>query len=123
MTTRMATKGFGKRTSIVARFDEALDCDSVSAEDFEIDGSSPNDALCKGKNVYLSVDEMDSSATPNVEVVKGSLGDRAGNLIGADQIEVANDGIPAGLSVDITGTGEGDPRSNQGVRHHYRLLR
>ena len=35
-------EGTGSSTSIVARFDEALDCASVAAGDFEVDGSAPN---------------------------------------------------------------------------------
>ena len=100
-------EGTGSLTSVVARFNESLDCDSVSADDFEVNGSAPNDVTCKGSNIYLSVDEMDSNDTPNVEVAEEAVADRAGNLVGADQEEEAEDGIPAGLTVTITGTAEG----------------
>ena len=100
-------EGSGSLTSIVARFDEALDCDSVSADDFEVGGAAPNSATCVGSDVYLDVDEMGSNDTPAVEVAEESIGDRAGNLIGADADVESTDGIPAGLTVTITGTGEG----------------
>ena len=106
------TEGFGSRTSIVAVFNEDLDCASVDADDFDVGGDAPNSITCKGEKVYLSVDEMDPNATPTVSVVAGSLSDRAGNAIeqedDADQEEEADDGIPAGLTVTIEGTGAGD---------------
>ena len=98
----------GKRTSIVAGFNEALDCDSVSADDFEVDGSAPNAVTCKGSNVYLDVDELDPNDRPDIAVGNESLTDKAGNLIGEDEEVTANDGIPAKLTVTVTGTGEGD---------------
>ena len=98
----------GKRTSIVVAFSEALDCDSVSADDFEVDGSAPNGVTCKGSNVYLDVDELDPNDRPEITVAEESLTDKAGNLIGADEEITSNDGIPAKLTVSVTGTGEGD---------------
>ena len=98
----------GKRTSIVVAFNEALDCSSVSADDFEVDGSAPNDVTCKGSKVYLDVDELDPNDRPDIEVGAESLTDKAGNLIGADEEVTANDGIPAKLTVSVSGTGEGD---------------
>ena len=98
----------GSLTSVVARFDEALDCDSVSADDFEVDGTAPNDATCKGSNVYLDVDEMDSNDTPDVSVAEEAVSDRAGNLIGEDAEVESTDGVPAGISVTVTGTASGD---------------
>ena len=104
-------EGTGSLTSIVARFDEALDCDSVEANDFEVGGAAPNAVTCVGSNVYLSVDELESNDTPTVSVGEESLSDRAGNLIGGDdddrEVESTDD-IPAALDVTITGTGEGD---------------
>ena len=106
-------EGTGSLTSIVARFNENLDCDSVDADDFDVDGAAPNSVTCVGGNVYLSVDEMGTNDTPTVSVTQESVSDRAGNLIAAtsdgdDQAEEAEDGIPAGLTVTITGTGAGD---------------
>ena len=101
-------EGTGSLTSIVARFDEALDCDSVTADDFEVGGSAPNDATCKGSNVYLDVDEIDSNDTPDVSVAEEAVGDRAGNLIGEDAEVESEDGIPAGISVTVVGTASGD---------------
>ncbi len=98
----------GKRTSIVVAFTEALDCDSVSADDFEVDGSAPNGVTCKGSNVYLDVDELDPNDRPEIVVGTESLTDKAGNLIGADEEITSNDGIPAKLSVSVSGTGAGD---------------
>ena len=60
------------RTSIVVAFNEALDCDSVSADDFEVDGSAPNGVTCKGSNVYLDVDELDPNDKPEMEVGRRS---------------------------------------------------
>ena len=98
----------GKRTSIVVAFNEALDCSSVSADDFEVDGSAPNNTTCKGSNVYLDVDELDPNDRPEIAVTEESLTDKAGNLIGADEEVTSNDGIPAKLTVSVSGTGEGD---------------
>ena len=100
------------RTSIQVTFDEALDCDSVSADDFTVDGAAPNDATCHGSSVYLSVDEMDRNATPKVVLV-GSVMDKAGNVLDSDdaaasRTQTAKDGIGAMLTVTVTGTGAGD---------------
>ena len=109
-------EGTGSLTSIVARFDEALDCDSVTADDFEVDGTAPNDATCKGSNVYLDVDEMDSNDTPDVSVAEEAVGDRAGNLIGEDAEVESTDGVPAGISVTVVGTASGDrPVTNETI--------
>ncbi len=97
-----------KRTSIVVAFNEALDCSSVDADDFEVDGSNPNGVTCDGNKVYLDVDELDPNDRPDIEVGNESLTDRAGNLIGDEDEITANDGIPAKLSVTVTGTAEGD---------------
>ena len=51
-----------KRTSVRVAFSEKLDCDSVSADDFEVGGATPNDATCDGKYVYLDVDELGANA-------------------------------------------------------------
>ncbi len=98
----------GKRTSIVVAFNEALDCDSVSADDFEVDGSAPNGVTCKGSKVYLDVGELDPNDRPEIAVGNESLTDKAGNLIGKDEEVTSNDGIPAKLTVSVSGSGEGD---------------
>ena len=101
----------GKATSVVARFNEALDCDTVSAEDFTVGGSAANGASCKGSNVYLTVDELASDATPKVVVATGSVNDKAGNAIAgndASRTETASDGLAPNLTVTVTGTGAGD---------------
>ena len=97
-----------KRTSIVVAFNEALDCSSVDADDFEVDGSNPNGVTCDGSKVYLDVDELDPNDRPDIAVGNESLTDRAGNPIGDEDEITANDGIPAKLSVTVTGTAEGD---------------
>ena len=101
----------GKATSVVARFNEALDCDTVSADDFTVGGSAANGATCSGKNVYLDVDELASDATPKVVVATGSVSDKAGNAIAgndASRTETASDGLAPNLTVTVTGTGTGD---------------
>ena len=97
-----------KRTSIAVAFNEKLDCSSVSADDFTVDGDAPNDTTCVGSTVYLDVDEIDPNDKPEIEVAAESLADKAGNLIGDLDEIVANDGIPAKLTVTVTGTAEGD---------------
>lgn len=105
-----------KRTSIVVAFSEALDCTTVSADDFEVDGAAPNGATCKDMYVYLDVDEMDPNDRPEIQVGNESLSDRAGNLIGDEDEITANDGIPAKLTVTVTGTAEGDrPITNEDI--------
>ncbi len=99
-----------KATSVVAVFNENLDCDSVSADDFTVAGSAPNGVTCKGKKVYLDVDELASDAKPKVVVATGSLTDKAGNAIGgtdASRTQTAKDGLAPNLTVTVTGTGEG----------------
>ena len=101
------------RTSIQVVFNEAINCGSVSAEDFEVDNSAPNSVTCHEdhpESVFLGVDEMDSSDKPTVEIV-GAIADRAGNFLeeGDDNTEVdAEDGMPAGLTVTVDGTADGD---------------
>ena len=99
---------FGSLTSVVAVFDEALDCDTVTADDFLVDDVAPNDATCKGNKVYLDVAEMGSNDTPDVSVAEEAVSDRAGNPTAEDKEVESTDGIPAGLNVTVVGTGEGD---------------
>ena len=68
----------------------------------------PNDVTCKGSKVYLDVDELDPNDRPDIAVTEESLTDKAGNLIGVDEEITSNDGIPAKLTVTVTGSGEGD---------------
>ena len=92
------------RTSIVAVFNEDLDCSTVAADDFKVDEAAPNDVTCKDANVYLAVNELVSDAVPKIEVTKGAVSDRAGNPVEARTV-TAEDSIPAKLAVIITGTG------------------
>ena len=55
------------RTSIVAVFNEALDCATVTADDFKVGETAPNSVICKDANVYLAVNELVSDATPSVQ--------------------------------------------------------
>ena len=98
------------RTSIVAVFNEALDCATVTADDFNVGETAPNSVTCKGSRVYLAVDDLVSDATPNVEVAKGAVSDRAGNPVEAGSV-TAEDSIPAKLAVIVTGTGDGGTRA------------
>ena len=94
------------RTSIQVGFNENIDCDSVSAEDFEVDGAVPNSADCLDNMVFLSVDALDPDDEPNVEIV-GGIADTAGNVLDEGDVD-ADDGMPAGLTITIEGTAEGD---------------
>ena len=95
------------RTSIVAVFNEDLDCATVSADDFRVDGSAPKSLTCNGPNVYLEVAELSSDATPNIEVPQGSVADRAGNPVAAGSV-TAEDGIPAKLILTpLSSVGDG----------------
>ncbi len=111
-----------KRTSLVAVFHEALDCDTVSADDFTVGGSAPKGVTCKEKKVYLDVSELAADAKPKVVVADGSVSDRAGNAIGgtdASRTVTAADGIAAKLTITVTGTGEGTrPVTNKTVTIH-----
>ena len=92
------------RTSIVAVFNEDLDCATVSADDFKVGETTPNGVTCKDASVYLDVNELVSDATPKVEVAEGAVSDRAGNPVETGAV-TAEDSIPAKLNVTITGTG------------------
>ena len=98
------------RTSIVAVFNEDLDCATVTADDFKVGETAPNDVICKGSSVYLDVDDLVSDATPIVKVAEGAVSDRAGNPVEAGTV-TAEDSIPAKLSVTVTGTGGGETRA------------
>ena len=98
------------RTSIVAVFNEDLDCTTVTADDFKVGEIAPNSVICKESNVYLAVDELVSDATPIVQVPPGAVSDRAGNPVEAGSV-TAEDSIPAKLHVNVTGTGGGGTRA------------
>ena len=98
------------RTSIVAVFNEALDCATVTADDFKVGETAPNDVTCKDANVYLAVNELVSDATPIVKMAEGVVSDRAGNPVEAGTV-TAEDSIPAKLAVTVTGTGVGGTRA------------
>ena len=98
------------RTSIVAVFNEALDCATVTADDFKVDEAAPNHVTCKDANVYLAVNELVSDATPSVQVAEGAVSDKAGNPVEAGTV-TAEDSIPAKLSVTVTGTGADGTRA------------
>ena len=98
------------RTSIVAVFNEDLECATVTADDFKVGESAPNSVICKESSVYLAVDELVSDATPSVQVPPGAVSDEAGNPIEAGTV-IAEDSIPAKLAVIVTGTGGGGTRA------------
>ena len=93
------------RTSVMAVFSENMDCESFETSDFEVDNDEPRAVTCHSDHkdrVFLTVSEMDPDDTPNVEVV-GAVTDLAGNELEDDEIE-ADDGMPAILTVTVTGT-------------------
>ena len=93
------------RTSVMAMFSENMDCASFSTSDFEVDNDEPSAVTCHAdhKNrVFLTVSEMDPDDTPRVEVVD-TVTDLAGNELD-DDVETASDGMPAILTVTVTGT-------------------
>ncbi len=98
------------RTSIVAVFNEALDCATVTVNDFKVDEAAPNSVICKDANVYLAVNELVSDAVPKIKVAEGAVSDKAGNPVEAGTV-TAEDSIPAKLAVTVTGTGGGGTRA------------
>ena len=110
--------GGSSQTSVRVVFNEAVDGSSVSADDFTVDGTVPQDALWYSsgstdgadsadtvnggirRSVFLTVDQMPSDATPEV-VLTGSVSDLAGNSVSSGS-KTAQDGIAPGgeLSVD-----------------------
>lgn len=92
----------GKRTSVGVEFSENLDCSTVAASDFEVDGATPSAADCKGAWVYLTVDELAPDAEPKVELV-GSVDDAAGNSQNEGDA-IAVDKNKAAISVTVAGT-------------------
>ena len=112
--------GKSRATSIRVVFNEVVDGETVSADDFTVDGDAPSGATWYsagstdgggddgedttngviGRSVFLTVPAMAADATPTVAIV-GSVSDRASNAI-ATGSKVAIDGIAptATLSVD-----------------------
>ena len=90
-------------TSIQVVFDEDLNCDTVSAADFDSEDVDIDDVDCDGASVFLTVDAMDADDEPEILLV-GAVQDEAGNDEDEDDVN-ADDGLPATLSVAVTGTG------------------
>ena len=119
-------------TSVLVVFDEHLDDNSVTAEDFEVDGATPDDAEVhnvKVRNdsadgdgnssiagndvqdvgsargyVFLTVADMDPDSQPKVELV-GEITDVAGNKKGTGKDNEADDRVAPSLTVSVM---EGD---------------
>ena len=119
-------------TSVLVVFDEALDDNSVTAADFEVDGATPDDAevhnvkvrddsedgdgnsSIAGQDVqdvgesrgyvFLTVSAMDPDSQPKVELV-GEITDVAGNKKGTGKDNEADDRVAPSLTVSVM---EGD---------------
>ena len=104
-----------KPTSIRLDFDEALSGDSVSADDFEVDGKAPLDAAHysgAAMSVFLTVPALDPHDKPVVELV-GEVEDPAGNTAnsgttGDDDGGPTHDGIAPTVTVTLEGVTSGD---------------
>ena len=101
--------GSSRNTSIRVVFNEPIDPASVSADDFTVDGSVPDDADAYssgstdgangedvvngviGRSVFLTVPAMGTGDTPMVELT-GNVSDLAGNETTSGS-ETANDGL------------------------------
>ncbi len=110
--------GKGSKTSVRVVFNEAIDSNSVSADDFTVDGAVPSDAVVHNsgktggadgadtvngeirRSVFLTVAEMSTDATP-VVVLTGTVSDLAGNSVSSGT-RTASDGLAPGgtLTVD-----------------------
>ena len=103
--------GASDNTSLRVLFNERVNGDSISADDFSVDGAAPTgagwygegdtgDASHIGQSVFLTVPAMAADSTPTVAIV-GSVSDVAGNATNSGTKE-ADDGIAptATLSVD-----------------------
>ena len=119
-------------SSVLVVFDEHLDDATVTAADFEVDGSSPIDAEVHNVTVrddsedgdgndsimgadvqdvastrgyvFLTVEEMDPDSQPKVELV-GEVTDVAGNKKGTGKDNEADDRVAPSLTVSVM---EGD---------------
>ena len=105
--------GVSRDTSVRAVFNEALDCTTVSPDDFTVGGTEPTAAECysEGKtggdddiaqSVFLTVPAMDSDATPEVELV-GAVSDKAGNSTSSGT-QTASDGIAPSPTLSVNKT-------------------
>jgi hypothetical protein len=95
-------------TSIQVIFDAALDGDTVSVGDFDssdVDIQSLDWFSDAPESVFLTVDAMDSDAEPRIDLIS-EVSDEAGNDEDDATVE-ADDGIPAALTVTVTGTANG----------------
>ena len=106
--------GASDNTSLRVVFNERVNGDSISADDFSVDGAAPtaagwyeegddgdnDDDTHIGQSVFLTVPAMAADITPTVAIV-GSVSDVAGNSTSSGTKE-ADDGIAptATLSVD-----------------------
>ena len=103
--------GSSDNTSLRVIFNERVNGDSISADDFSVDGAAPTaagwygegdpgDASHIGQSVFLTVPAMEADSDPTVAIV-GSVSDVAGNSTSSGTKE-ADDGIAptATLSVD-----------------------
>jgi len=75
--------------SIRVEFSDELDAGTVDADDFDVSGSSePSEVFMDAdlglKYVYLTVADMDTDATPDVELT-GQVSDAAGNVLTASE--------------------------------------
>ncbi len=103
-------------TTILVAFSEHLDDTTVTANDFEVNGSTPLDADVQNVEVravegvdgqgddrgyvFLTVSEINPNARPKVELV-GEVSDVAGNRQNAGQVDDATDRIAPSLTVTL----------------------
>ena len=107
------------KTSIQVEFNEALDEDSIDLADFDsddIDITGVNWYAEEPKSVFLTTDAMDAADEPTIDLV-GSIEDEAGNVSDSgDNLEVdSDDGIPATLTVTVTGVAASQPITDQEI--------
>ena len=109
------TASEAKNTSIMLTFSEDLDGSTVSADDFEVDGSAPlaaNHYSAAGNKVFLDVPALDPDDRPDIELV-GIVADLAGNTAAVkkltydDDDNSSKDGIGPTLEVALSGTNTG----------------
>ena len=91
------------RTSVRVAFDETIDAASVVPSDFRVANGTPSAADVFGSNVFLTVNTLDPSAKPLVELV-GTVTDRAGNELNAGPEVTSADGIAPGITVAVDKT-------------------
>ena len=106
-------------TSIQIVFDEDLDGDSITVADFEstdVDIEDVDFFSDSPTSVFLTVEAIDSDLEPEITLVDdaGGISDEAGNINDEDEVD-ADDGIPATLSVAVTGTAASRPLTNEEI--------